>query len=118
MAYDGVLKRNQVDLTNSTSTDSTAALPTVSALNFYTSFANPTSTFYTWNSSLPSSFDMFISGRSAFYIGRASELFALQAQNPNLNFDVMELFQPEGAVRPTTYGSFIAAGMMKFKFGF
>ncbi len=86
---------------------------TGNALSFFTNFSNPVSTVYSWNRALPSSRDMFLSGRSAFYIGRASELFILQSQNPNLNFDVMEMFQPEGAVRPVTFGSFIAVGVLK-----
>lgn len=88
-------------------------LPTADALSFYTSFANPTSATYSWNRSLPESLQQFLAGKSAFYIGRASELFIIQAQNPNLNFDVMELFQPENAARSITYGSFIAVGIMK-----
>ncbi|HVY35676.1 MAG TPA: extracellular solute-binding protein [Candidatus Paceibacterota bacterium] len=91
----------------------TDTLPTVSALLFYTNFSNPTSGVYTWNRTLPSSLDMFLSGRLAFYIGRASELFTIQSKNPNLNFDVAPIFQPDNAVRATTFGSFVAAGIMK-----
>lgn len=88
-------------------------LPTASALDFYTSFSNTTNSNYSWNSGLPNSLDMFLSGRSAFYIGSASELFSIQSQNPNLNFDVMQMFQTGGSVRPVTYGSFIGVGIMK-----
>jgi ABC-type glycerol-3-phosphate transport system substrate-binding protein len=87
--------------------------PAAEALTFYTSFANPTSAGYTWNRSLPDALPFFLSGRSAFYLGRASELFSIQGQNPNLNFDVQPLFQPEGATRPVTFGSFTAVGMLK-----
>ncbi len=92
---------------------STGGLPTADALTFYTGFANPTSASYSWNRSLPESLQQFLAGKSAFYIGRASELFTIQAQNPNLNFDVMELFQPSNAARAVTYGSYIAVGVMK-----
>lgn len=88
-------------------------LPTADALTFYTGFANPMSGSYSWNRSQPESLQQFLAGKSAFYIGRASELFTIQAQNPNLNFDVMELFQPTNATRSITYGSFIAVGVMK-----
>lgn len=91
----------------------TGGLPTADALTFYTGFANPTSANYSWNRSLPESLQQFLAGKSAFYIGRASELFAIQAQNPNLNFDVMELFQPTNATRSITFGSYIAVGIMK-----
>lgn len=87
--------------------------PTAQALEFYTSFANPTSSNYSWNSGFPSSLIQFIAGKSAFYIGRASELFTIQAQNPNLNFDVSELFQTGVGSRPITFGSFTAVGVMK-----
>ncbi len=83
------------------------------ALIFFTTFSNPTDTHYSWNRSLPSSRSMFLSGRLAFYIGRASELFTIQSQNPNLNFDVMEMFQPENAVQPITFGSFIGVSVLK-----
>jgi len=83
------------------------------ALSFFVNFSNPTSSTYSWNRALPTSLDMFVAGRSAFYIGRASELFAIQAQNPNLNFDVTELFQSESATRPITFGSFVAVAMLK-----
>jgi ABC-type glycerol-3-phosphate transport system substrate-binding protein len=49
----------------------------------------------------------------AFYVGYASELFEIRSQNPNLNFDVMELFKANGATRNYTYGSFIGVGMMR-----
>jgi ABC-type glycerol-3-phosphate transport system substrate-binding protein len=90
----------------------TSVAPTVDALNFFTSFSNPTTNNYTWNSSLPDSLQNFLAGKTAFYLGRASELFTIQAQNPNLNFDVSQLFQSSASSRPATFGSFIAIGIM------
>lgn len=87
--------------------------PAAKALSFYTEFANPTSQAYSWSKTLPASLDMFLAGKSAFYIGKASELFTIQSRNPNLNFDVTGLFQPDGATRPITYGSFTVVGMVK-----
>lgn len=87
--------------------------PTVQALLFFTNFTNPTNTLYSWTRSLPESLDMFLSGRSAFYIGKASELFTIQSRNPNLNFDVAPMFQPDDAVRPVTYGSFSSLSITK-----
>jgi hypothetical protein len=117
VSYDTSMNSNQVTLANGAATvpgqPASAGLPAVQALNFYTSFTNPANTNYTWNNALPDSLQNFLAGNSAFYLGRASELFTIQAQNPNLNFDVMPLFQSTSAVRPVTYGSFIAAGVMK-----
>lgn len=87
--------------------------PVAEALTFYTNFANPTNRSYGWHRGMPDSLDYFLSGKSAFYIGRASELFTIQARNPNLNFDVMELFQPENPIRPITYGSFVGVGVLR-----
>lgn len=87
--------------------------PSAQALDFYTSFSNPTSANYSWNSSLPASLAQFLAGKSAFYIGRSSELFTIQAQNPNLNFDVSELFQTGSSARPVTFGSYLAVGILK-----
>ncbi|MDQ5931148.1 MAG: multiple sugar transport system substrate-binding protein [Patescibacteria group bacterium] len=88
-------------------------LPTVTALNFYTSFANQANSLFSWSRTLPSSLDMFLSGKSAFYIGKASELFIIQSRNPNLNFDVTTMFQNDDATRPITYGDFSGVGIVK-----
>ncbi|MBI2055169.1 MAG: extracellular solute-binding protein [Candidatus Sungbacteria bacterium] len=65
----------------------------VSALNFYTSFANPRSPFYTWNSTLPGSRGSFADGRAAFYIGYARDFNYILGKNPHLNFGVSRLPQ-------------------------
>jgi ABC-type glycerol-3-phosphate transport system substrate-binding protein len=96
-----------------TSAPGATELPSVSALNFYTSFANQASGMFSWSRTLPSTLDMFLSGKSAFYIGRGSELFTIQARNPNLNFDVTALFQADDAIRPITYGSFSGVSIIK-----
>ncbi len=113
VSYDSITNSYRPTLNNPPAgTPTTASLPSVQALDFYTSFANPTTTTYTWNSSLPESLQNFLAGKSVFYIGRASELFSIQSQNPNLNFDVTQLFQSSSATRPITFGSFIAVGIM------
>lgn len=65
-----------------------SVIPAVSALTFYTQFANPTQKTYSWNRSLPKSQDFFLSGNMALYFGMASELPTIRAKNPNLNFDI------------------------------
>lgn len=62
--------------------------PAESALRFFTEFADPVKTNYSWNRTLPSSRDAFTGGVTATYFGRASELLSIRAANPNLNFDV------------------------------
>ena len=82
-------------------------------LNFFVEFSNPSNSAYTWNRSLPSSLDMFTSGREAMYIGRASELFTIQSINPNLSFDITQILQTKGVDTKKTYGEIYALATNK-----
>lgn len=73
-------------------------------VNFFLEFSNPSNTAYSWNRSLPNSFDMFISGKLAFYIGNASELFKIQSANPNLSYNFSMIPQTKGINIKRTYG--------------
>lgn len=83
------------------------------ALNFYTQFSNPTSDYYTWNRSLPSSLNMFLSGNLAMYLGFASEIFNIQQKNPNLNFDVTHVPDTRDTAKKTVFGHIYALAMTK-----
>lgn len=85
------------------STDATGGSATESALNFYTEFANPNKTIYSWNRSLSSSRQAFTVGDVALYPGYASEVKRLAAANPNLNFDMAPVPQPGTAAVRVTY---------------
>lgn len=78
-----------------------------SALRFYTDFANPTKTTYSWNRSLPLSTNAFTAGDVAVYFGFASEFEALAARNPNLRFSVAQMPQVENSLRYTTFGRMV-----------
>lgn len=86
---------------------------TQSAINFYTQFANPSTTAYSWNGSLPNSEEFFLSGDSAFYLGFASELPKLKEKNPYLNFDVAEIPQAKDATKKTTFGKMYSISITK-----
>lgn len=86
-----------------TAAGNTGATPAVAAFNFYTQFGNPAKTVYSWNPSLPSSRQAFVSGDLALYPGYASEVSDLKAANPNLDFDMAALPQA-GAGARATYG--------------
>lgn len=88
---------------NSSNSSSTATV-----LKFFIEFSNPSNTAYSWNGSLPNSFDMFTSGKLAFYIGRASELFNIENTNPNLSFDVTQIPQVKYTNAKRTYGDIYA----------
>lgn len=81
----------------------TGNAPAAAAVNFYTQFADPGRTVYSWNPSLPNSRSAFLAGDLAFYPGFASEAQGLRDANPNLNFDLAPIPQPSGTGR-MTYG--------------
>ena len=64
------------------------------ALNFYTSFANPSSANYNWNSRSDYSIDAFVNGRAAFLYSYSYTRATILQKSPNLNFDVAPVPQP------------------------
>ena len=69
----------------------------VSALRFYTEFADPSKNDYSWNRSLPESQKAFAAGDVALYIGYASEESLIARINPNLNYSVAPIPQVRAA---------------------
>lgn len=86
--------------------------PTASAIDFFTSFVDPTKSSYSWNGGLSDSEDDFVAGRLAVYIGLASDFNDIQTKNPNLNFDVALLPQARDT-NPLTYGDFYGFAISK-----
>ena len=66
-------------------------------LQFYTDFADPLKTVYSWNKSFTNSHDFFSTNNLAFYFGFASELASLVNKNPNQNFQVAPVPQIKNA---------------------
>jgi len=81
-----------------------ASNPAESALRFYTEFANPGKTTYSWNASLPKSTNAFVSGDLGVYFGFASEYPSIASRNPNLHFSVAIMPQLQGNVTHLTFG--------------
>lgn len=79
-------------------------VPAESALDFYTQFANPTRNYYSWNRSQIDAQTHFTSGDSAYYIGFASELRAIRAKNPTLNFAIAPVPQSRVSNQVITFG--------------
>lgn len=87
-----------------------------STIVFYTNFANPTASYYTWTGALPPSIDTFIAGKLALYIGRASDYKTIAAKNPHLNFDVAtvpQLTTNQTVFNALTYGSVFGMGIIR-----
>lgn len=80
------------------------AQPAESAINFYTSFANPSKDTYSWNRALPSSRTMFSNGDLALYVGLASEEALVRRLNPNLNYAIAPIPQIRNIARAANAG--------------
>ncbi len=87
---------------------STTEDPATSALQFYTEFANPSKTTYSWNRALTTSQDAFVAGDLAVYFGLASDYPTIASRNPNLNFGVSVVPQIKGGALRLTYGGMMA----------
>ncbi len=81
-----------------------AEVPAEAALRFYTDFANPSKTVYSWNRSQPLARDAFTAGETAMYFGFASEEQTLTSSNPNLRAAVALIPQVDGSGVSITYG--------------
>jgi len=104
LGYVSVLNSNPLGLSVS---------PIEAVLKFFIEFSNQSDSAYSWNGSLPNSLDMFTSGKLAFYIGKASELFNIQSINPNLIFNVNQIPQIKDATTKRTYGEIYAIAVNK-----
>ncbi len=82
--------------------------PAEAVLRFYTNFANPSQTAYSWNRALPDSFTAFSSGDVGVYFGFASEYRPITTRNPNLAVGVATLPQTAASRSPLTYGKMTA----------
>lgn len=75
--------------------------PGVEALMFYQSFAQPYSPNYSWNDSMPLSFDAFLAGSTAFYFGFPSDIQKIRDRAPKLDFGLAPLPQVDPS-KPST----------------
>ena len=87
--------------------------PGAAALDFYTQFANPAKSYYSWNRVLPSAETHFAGGDSAYYLGFASELTALRNKNPNLNLGLAPVPQSRVSGKKLTYGRLYAVSITR-----
>jgi ABC-type glycerol-3-phosphate transport system substrate-binding protein len=88
------------------------------ALAFYTSFADPTSSSYSWNKTLPNSLDAFSAGTVAFYFGYASELPLLVQKNPNQSLGVAPMPQIKNASTKAVKGRVTGIAISSFSKNF
>jgi ABC-type glycerol-3-phosphate transport system substrate-binding protein len=82
------------------------------ALNFYLSFANPSSSNYSWNNESEDNITAFAQEELAYMIGYKKTEEMLLEQNPVLDYGVAEIPQFDQN-NPKTYGYFFMDGINK-----
>lgn len=85
----------------------------VQALDFYSSFSNPSNENYSWNRSMKDSLSSFVSGSLGIYLGYASEIGNITKTNPNLHFMVAKFPQSENTNISVTIGKMYSVGILK-----
>ncbi len=77
----------------------TFVVPGVQALQFYSDFADPTKTTYTWNKELPNAFELFTQGRLVMMLGYSYTSAQLKLAAPHIDWDVAALPQVDSNYR-------------------
>ncbi len=88
--------------------------PAEQAMVFYSQFSDPAKPTYAWNRAMALDRDLFLASKLGVYFGYASELFDLQAKNPNLDFDVAMIPQLKSQTSKTTFGKLSGLAISKF----
>lgn len=80
--------------------------PGVSALEFYTNFANPQYKAYTWNSRMGNSLESFIQGKAAMIFDYSGAVKKIIEQAPYLNFGIAPMPQVKKTDVAITYADY------------
>jgi len=72
-------------------------VPGAEAVRFYTEFASPLKEVYTWNAEQPTSFDAFVTGKTAFFFGYSYHIPLIRTRAAKLNFGITSMPQIENA---------------------
>ncbi|MEK7540029.1 MAG: extracellular solute-binding protein [Patescibacteria group bacterium] len=67
--------------------------PGLAATTFYTDFANPRKSVYSWTEEQPDSLESFTNGQTAFFFGYWYHLAEIQKRSPSLNFGIAPIPQ-------------------------
>jgi ABC-type glycerol-3-phosphate transport system substrate-binding protein len=94
-------------------TQSGSGGPLSASADFYTRFSRVNNSLYSWNRSFTEDRASFLSENLALYFGYGSEGREIEQLNPNLNFDIAQVPQSDGATVRRTYGKFYALSIMK-----
>jgi len=76
------------------------------ALEFYTDFANPLKSSYTWNTRMHYSIDAFYEGTTAMMFNYSYHLPTIRAKSPYLNFGVAKMPQIKDSEKDVNYANY------------
>ncbi len=87
--------------------------PGANALDYFTSFSNPNSENYTWNSNSNYSFDAFANGDVAYMYAYSYARDTIRSKAPNLNYDIAPVPQPKSSQTLVNYANYWGFGVSK-----
>ena len=82
--------------------------PGLDALIFYTDFADPKKSVYSWNPAMHNSIDAFTQERAAMAFGYSYHDAIIKSKAPNLNYDIAEVPQIQGSSKEANYANYWA----------
>ncbi len=109
-----LMMQSGVEMTDRTRNEATFANPISfqnigeTALQYYTDFANPQKTVYSWNNNLFYSIDAFVTERVAMMFNYSHHIQTIRAKAPRLNFDVALMPQLKDTPSRVDYANYFA----------
>lgn len=76
------------------------------AMGLYTSFTDPTKSYFSWSSRLENSLDALANGNAVMTIGFPQDIQKVRAKNPHLNLGIAEFPQPKEMEKHILFGSY------------
>ncbi len=92
--YTSDFSQSTIDQSGNNGATSANQYPGSQALTYYTSYANPSSPNYDWNTNSAYSIDAFANGQLAMMYGYYYDMTTIQQKSPNLNFGIAPVPQP------------------------
>jgi len=100
------LKAKRAVFNQSVSVDKESFVPGEYALQFYTDFADPMKSIYTWNTRMHYSIDAFYEGKTAMMFNYSYHIPTIRAKAPYLNFAIAPMSQIETSNKIVNYANY------------
>ncbi len=86
--------------------DGVPVYPGTESLSFYTSFANPNKSNYSWSKNMAESITAFANGQTAMLITYSYALPTIERINPSLNYGIAPMPQIKGSLDNVTFANY------------